>query len=52
MVMFHHQNVGHSHDLLIADKSFQSVAKFKYVGTSEINHEEIILSFLFLYTNF
>jgi hypothetical protein len=29
MVMFHHQNIGENPSLLIANKSFKNVAKFK-----------------------
>jgi len=29
-IVFRHQNVGESHNLLIADKSFENMAKFKY----------------------
>jgi hypothetical protein len=34
MVVSRHQNVAQSHDLLIANKSFENVAKFKYLGTT------------------
>jgi hypothetical protein len=39
------QNAGHYHNLLIADKSFENVAKFKFMGTTTASqnciHEEI-----------
>jgi len=40
-----YQNVGHSHDLLIANKSSENVAEFKYLRTTVTNlkciHKEI-----------
>jgi hypothetical protein len=32
MVMFHHQNLGQNHNLLIANKSLKNVIKCKYLG--------------------
>jgi hypothetical protein len=34
MVMFRYQNPGKDHSLLIANKSFENVAKFKFFGTT------------------
>jgi hypothetical protein len=45
MVVSHHQNVGQNHSFMIADKSFENVTKFKYLGTTVTNknciHKEI-----------
>jgi hypothetical protein len=44
-VMTCHQNVGQNHSLLVANKCFQNVGRFKYFGTTVANenfiHEEI-----------
>jgi hypothetical protein len=44
MVISHHQNTGKCHSSLIANKSFENVAKFKYLGITESSqsciHEE------------
>jgi hypothetical protein len=45
MVVSHHQHLGQTHDLLTANKSFENVAKFKYLETIVTNqnyfHEDI-----------
>jgi hypothetical protein len=38
VVVSHHQNAGHSHNLLIADKSLENVVKFNYLGMTVTNH--------------
>jgi hypothetical protein len=41
MLLFHHQNAGQNHDVKTANKSFENVAQFKYLGTTVINQNLI-----------
>jgi hypothetical protein len=41
MIMPHHPNSGHNQKIRIANESFENVAKFKYLGTTLINPNDI-----------
>jgi hypothetical protein len=45
MLLSRHQSVGQSHDIKIANRSFENVSQFKYLGTTvtnqNLNREEI-----------
>jgi ribosomal protein S2 len=45
MLLSHHENAGQSYDIKIANRCFENLAKFRYLGTTVTNqnliHEEI-----------
>jgi len=42
MVVSYHQHVGQNHNLLIVNKFFENMVKFKYPGTTVTNQNCII----------
>jgi ribosomal protein S2 len=41
MLLSHHQNAGQNHDMVIANRCFENVAKFRYLGTTITNQNLI-----------
>jgi hypothetical protein len=41
MIMSHHPNSGQNQNIRIANESFENMAKFKYMGTTLINENDI-----------
>jgi hypothetical protein len=41
MLLSHHQNVGQNRDIKIANRSFENVSQFKYLGTTVTNQNFI-----------
>jgi hypothetical protein len=41
MIMSRHQNSGQNQNIRIANESFENVAKFKYIGTTLTNYNDI-----------
>jgi hypothetical protein len=37
MLLSRHQNAGQNHDINIANRSFENVAQFKFLGTTATN---------------
>jgi hypothetical protein len=40
-MLSHHQNVGQNRDIKIANREFENVSQFKYLGTTITNHNLI-----------
>jgi ribosomal protein S2 len=45
MLMSRHQNSGKSYDIKIANRCFENVAKFRYLGTT-ITNQNLILTYV------
>jgi hypothetical protein len=41
MLLSRHQNVGQNRDIIIANRSFENVSQFKYLGTTVTNQDLI-----------
>jgi hypothetical protein len=41
MLLSHHQNAGQNRDIEIANRLFENVSQFKYLGTTVTNHNFI-----------
>jgi hypothetical protein len=41
ILLSHHQNAEQNHDIMIANRSFENVAQFKYLGMTVMNHNLI-----------
>jgi F0F1-type ATP synthase alpha subunit len=42
VLMYHHQNAGQNHNIKTANRSFENVVKFKYLGTIVTNQQRLI----------
>jgi hypothetical protein len=41
MLLSHHQNAGQNHDIEVANRSFEKVAQFRYLGMTVTNQNLI-----------
>jgi hypothetical protein len=41
MLLSHHQNAGQNHDIKIANRTFENVAQFRYLGITTTNQNLI-----------